>query len=116
MPVPAGDIVDLQYYLYKEDVARVAALGINAHSFSYVIIVIKYFAIAHAMNSISWARIFPFGTADSPVNKAGLDHYSDRMFIVICLVISYSFLKITVIDYHIANGVTPVATLCECSK
>ncbi|KAF5310173.1 hypothetical protein D9619_010217 [Psilocybe cf. subviscida] len=71
-----GDIVDLQYYLYKEDVSRVAALGINAHSFS-----------------ISWARIFPFGTADSPVNKAGLDHYSD------------------LIDYHIAHGVTPVATL-----
>lgn len=29
-----GDIVDLQYLLYKEDTARVAALGINAHSFS----------------------------------------------------------------------------------
>ncbi|KAG6831012.1 hypothetical protein H0H92_013199 [Tricholoma furcatifolium] len=67
-----GDIVDLQYYLYKEDVARVAALGINAHSFS-----------------ISWARIFPFGTADSPVNQAGLDHYSD------------------LIDYHIQMGVEP---------
>ncbi|KAF5340461.1 hypothetical protein D9758_013573 [Tetrapyrgos nigripes] len=26
-----GDITDLQYFLYKEDVARVAALGINAH-------------------------------------------------------------------------------------
>ncbi|KAG6865430.1 hypothetical protein C0991_002668 [Blastosporella zonata] len=55
-----ADVVDLQYYLYKEDVARVAALGINAHSFS-----------------ISWARIFPFGTADSPVNQLALDHYSD---------------------------------------
>ncbi|KAF8900765.1 glycoside hydrolase superfamily [Gymnopilus junonius] len=71
-----GDVVDLQYYLYKEDVARVAAIGVNAHSFS-----------------ISWARIFPFGTADSPVNQAALDHYSD------------------LIDYHIASGVTPVATL-----
>ncbi|KAF5370941.1 hypothetical protein D9615_009790 [Tricholomella constricta] len=71
-----GDIVDLQYYLYKEDVARVAALGINAHSFS-----------------ISWARIFPFGTADSPVNEAGLNHYSD------------------LIDYHIKSGVEPVVTL-----
>jgi beta-glucosidase len=71
-----GDIVDLQYYLYKEDVARVAALGVNAHSFS-----------------ISWARIFPFGTADSPLNQVALDHYSD------------------LIDYHISMGVTPVATL-----
>ncbi|KAJ7489190.1 glycoside hydrolase superfamily [Mycena latifolia] len=71
-----GDVVDLQYYLYKEDVVRVAALGVNAHSFS-----------------ISWARILPFGTADSPINEAGLKHYSD------------------LIHYHIQNGVEPVATL-----
>ncbi|KAF9044143.1 glycoside hydrolase family 1 protein [Panaeolus papilionaceus] len=71
-----GDIVDLHYYLYKQDVARVAALGINAHSLS-----------------ISWARIFPFGTADSPVSQAGLKHYSD------------------VIDYHNQMGVEPVVTL-----
>ncbi|KAG5653222.1 hypothetical protein H0H81_001699 [Sphagnurus paluster] len=71
-----GDVVDNQYYLYKEDVARVAAIGNNAHSLS-----------------ISWARIFPFGAADSPVNKAGLDHYAD------------------VIDYHIKSGVEPVVTL-----
>lgn len=30
--------MDLQYFLYKEDVARVAALGINAHSFSWVVV------------------------------------------------------------------------------
>ncbi|KDR79471.1 hypothetical protein GALMADRAFT_223675 [Galerina marginata CBS 339.88] len=72
----SGDVVDLHYLLYKEDVARVAALGVNAHSFS-----------------ISWARIFPFGTADSPVNQAALNHYSD------------------LIDYHIKSGVEPVATL-----
>ncbi|KAJ7613021.1 glycoside hydrolase superfamily [Roridomyces roridus] len=71
-----GDVIDLNYYLYKEDVVRIAALGVTAHSFS-----------------ISWARIFPFGTADSPVNQEGLQHYSD------------------VIDYHIQNGIAPVATL-----
>ncbi|CAK5274161.1 unnamed protein product [Mycena citricolor] len=71
-----GDIVDLQYFLYKEDVVRIAALGITAHSFS-----------------ISWARIFPFGAADSPLNKQGLQHYSD------------------LIDYHWEQGVEPVATL-----
>ncbi|KAF7303850.1 Glycoside hydrolase family 1 protein [Mycena indigotica] len=71
-----GDVVDLQYFLYKEDVLRVAALGVNAHSFS-----------------ISWARILPFATKDSPINKAGIEHYSD------------------LIDYHIAHGVEPVATL-----
>ncbi|KAL0061819.1 hypothetical protein AAF712_011337 [Marasmius tenuissimus] len=71
-----GDITDLQYFLYKEDTARVAALGVNAHSFS-----------------ISWSRIFPFGTADSPVNQEGLDHYSD------------------LIDYSLEQGVEPVVTL-----
>ncbi|PBK66076.1 glycoside hydrolase [Armillaria solidipes] len=71
-----GDVVDLQYFLYKEDVQRIAALGVTAHSFS-----------------ISWARIYPFGAADSPVNIAGVDHYSD------------------VIDYHWAHDVEPVVTL-----
>ncbi|KAL5499119.1 hypothetical protein ACEPAH_1637 [Sanghuangporus vaninii] len=71
-----GDIVDLQYLLYKKDTARVAALGLNTHSFS-----------------ISWARIFPFGTRDSPVNQQGLDHYSD------------------LIDYSLSLGVEPVVTL-----
>ncbi|KAK0443127.1 glycoside hydrolase superfamily [Desarmillaria tabescens] len=71
-----GDVVDLQYFLYKEDVQRSAALGVTAHSFS-----------------ISWARIYPFGAADSPINTAGIDHYSD------------------VIDYHWAHGVEPVVTL-----
>ncbi|KAK0199712.1 glycoside hydrolase superfamily [Desarmillaria ectypa] len=71
-----GDIADLQYFLYKEDVERVAALGVTAHSLS-----------------ISWARIYPFGAADSPINTAGIDHYSD------------------VIDYHLAHGMEPVVTL-----
>lgn len=31
-----GDITDLQYFLYKEDTARIAALGVTSHSFSYV--------------------------------------------------------------------------------
>ncbi|EMD35185.1 glycoside hydrolase family 1 protein [Gelatoporia subvermispora B] len=71
-----GDIVDLHYFLYKNDTARAAALGLTAHSFS-----------------ISWARIFPFGTKDSPINQAGLDHYSD------------------VIDYTLSQGLQPVVTL-----
>ncbi|KIK58329.1 glycoside hydrolase family 1 protein [Collybiopsis luxurians FD-317 M1] len=71
-----ADVVDLHYFLYKEDVARVAALGVNAHSFS-----------------ISWSRIFPFGTADSPVNQQGLDHYAD------------------VISTHLKSGIAPVVTL-----
>ncbi|KAG7440794.1 glycoside hydrolase [Guyanagaster necrorhizus] len=71
-----GDVVDLHYFLYKEDVQRTVALGVTAHSFS-----------------ISWARIYPFGAAGSPVNTAGIDHYSD------------------VINYHWANNLEPVVTL-----
>ncbi|OAX38185.1 glycoside hydrolase family 1 protein [Rhizopogon vinicolor AM-OR11-026] len=71
-----ADVTDLQYYLYKEDAARAAAIGITAHSFS-----------------ISWARIYPFGVAGSPLNQQGLDHYSD------------------LIDYHLSVGIEPVVTL-----
>ncbi|KAJ4478624.1 glycoside hydrolase superfamily [Lentinula edodes] len=71
-----ADVVDLHYYLYKEDIARISALGINTHSFS-----------------ISWSRIYPFGTADSPINQQGLNHYAD------------------VIDSHLKANITPVVTL-----
>lgn len=53
-----ADITDNNYYLYKQDIARVAAMGINTYSFS-----------------ISWTRILPFGSG--PVNQAGIDHYND---------------------------------------
>ncbi|KAJ3565484.1 hypothetical protein NP233_g7603 [Leucocoprinus birnbaumii] len=92
-----GDVVDLQYFLYKEDVARVAAIGLNAHSLS-----------------ISWARIFPFGTADSPVNRAGLDHYSDCESALkrFCLPEHLAHRSHpTVINNHIQHGVEPVVTL-----
>ncbi|KAG9313321.1 glycoside hydrolase family 1 protein [Chiua virens] len=55
-----ADIADLFYYLYKEDAARAAAIGVTAHSFS-----------------IAWTRIYPFGVAGSPLNQLGIDHYSD---------------------------------------
>jgi beta-glucosidase/6-phospho-beta-glucosidase/beta-galactosidase len=53
-------VTDLQYYLYKQDIARIAAIGIPYYSFS-----------------ISWTRIVPFGDVGSPVNQPGLDHYDD---------------------------------------
>ncbi|KAF2757195.1 glycoside hydrolase [Pseudovirgaria hyperparasitica] len=53
-----GDIANNQYYLYKQDIARIAAAGTKAYSFS-----------------ISWSRIFPFGSG--AVNEAGLRHYDD---------------------------------------
>lgn len=50
----------LQYLLYKQDIARIAAMGIPYYSFS-----------------MSWTRIVPFGRVGSPINKLGLDHYED---------------------------------------
>ncbi|KAF2484125.1 beta-glucosidase [Neohortaea acidophila] len=53
-------VADMNYYLYKQDLARLAAVGIPYYSFS-----------------ISWTRIVPFGTPGSPINQPGLDHYED---------------------------------------
>ena len=50
----------MNYYLYKQDIARLAAIGVPYYSFS-----------------ISWSRIVPFGVANSPINQQGLDHYDD---------------------------------------
>jgi len=53
-----GDITDNNYYMYKQDIARLAAIGVNAYSFS-----------------IAWTRLFPFGSG--PVNELGIAHYND---------------------------------------
>lgn len=54
------DLANLNYYLYKQDIARLAAAGVQSYSFS-----------------ISWSRILPFGVTGSPINQQGLDHYDD---------------------------------------
>lgn len=48
------------YYLYKQDIERVAAMGV------------KYFSF-----SIAWTRILPFALPGTPVNQQGIDHYND---------------------------------------
>lgn len=55
-----GEVADMNYWLYKQDIARLAAIGIPYYSFS-----------------ISWTRIVPFGFANTPINQPGLDHYDD---------------------------------------
>lgn len=55
-----GDIVASHYWLYKQDIARIANLGV------------PYFS-----PSFSWPRFFPFGFAGSPVNEEGVAHYDD---------------------------------------
>ena len=53
-------VTEENYYLYKQDIERLAAIGNKYYSFS-----------------ISWARILPFGLPGTPVNWAGLKHYDD---------------------------------------
>lgn len=53
-----GDIADLHYYLYPQDIERLKAFGI------------PYFSL-----TISWSRIFPFGRGY--VNEQALRHYDD---------------------------------------
>nr|OQO26054.1 hypothetical protein B0A51_06911 [Rachicladosporium sp. CCFEE 5018] len=55
-----AEVSNMNYYLYKQDIARLAAIGLPYYSFS-----------------ISWTRIVPFGTVGSPINEAGLKHYDD---------------------------------------
>lgn len=55
-----SNVANMHYLLYKQDIARLAAVGIPHYSFS-----------------ISWSRVVPFGVAGSPVNTEALDHYDD---------------------------------------
>jgi beta-glucosidase/6-phospho-beta-glucosidase/beta-galactosidase len=62
LPSTANDsnVNAMFYYLYKQDIKRLAAIGIPNLCFS-----------------IPWTRVVPFGVAGSPVNKQALDHYDD---------------------------------------
>jgi beta-glucosidase/6-phospho-beta-glucosidase/beta-galactosidase len=55
-----SNVADMNYFLYKQDIARLAAIGVPYYSFT-----------------ISWARVMPFGVAGSPINTEALDHYED---------------------------------------
>ena len=54
-----GDVACDHYHRYRDDVALLAGLGLDAYRFS-----------------VSWSRVLPAGTG--PVNEAGLDFY-DRL-------------------------------------
>lgn len=62
LPTKANDsnVNAMFYYLYKQDIKRLAAIGIPNLCFS-----------------IPWTRVVPFGVAGSPVNTQALDHYDD---------------------------------------
>jgi beta-glucosidase/6-phospho-beta-glucosidase/beta-galactosidase len=62
LPSTANDsnVNAMFYYLYRQDIERLAAIGIPYLCFS-----------------IPWTRVVPFGVAGSPVNIQALDHYDD---------------------------------------
>jgi len=53
-------VTNENYYLYKQDIERLASLGVKHYSFS-----------------IAWTRILPFALPGTPLNQAGLAHYDD---------------------------------------
>lgn len=57
---PKDYVTNENYYYYKQDIERVAAMGV------------KYFSF-----SIAWTRILPFALPGTPVNQEGIDHYND---------------------------------------
>ncbi|KAL7785408.1 glycoside hydrolase family 1 protein [Trichoderma afarasin] len=64
---PSPDYVTNEnYYLYKQDIERLAAIGVKYYSFS-----------------IPWTRILPFAVPGSPVNQQAIDHYNDLLDFVI---------------------------------
>ncbi|KAI5924574.1 glycoside hydrolase family 1 protein [Camillea tinctor] len=48
------------YYLYKQDIERLAAIGMKHYSFS-----------------IAWSRVLPFALPGTPVNSQAIEHYDD---------------------------------------
>lgn len=59
-------VTNENYYLYKQDIERLAAMGVKYYSFS-----------------IPWTRILPFALPGTPVNQQGLRHYSDLIDFVL---------------------------------
>lgn len=57
---PKDYVTNENYFLYKQDIERLAAMGVKYYSFS-----------------ISWTRILPFVLPGSPVNQQGIVHYDD---------------------------------------
>lgn len=63
---PKDYVTNENYYLYKQDIVRVASMGVRYYSFS-----------------VAWTRILPFALPGTPVNQQGLDHYDDVINFII---------------------------------
>lgn len=63
---PKDYVTNENYYLYKQDIERIATMGAKYYSFT-----------------IPWTRILPFVLPGTPVNQQGLDHYNDLINFVL---------------------------------
>ncbi|RYP43110.1 hypothetical protein DL768_010098 [Monosporascus sp. mg162] len=63
---PKAYVTNENYYYYKQDIERVAAMGVKHFSFS-----------------IAWTRILPFALPGTPVNQEGIDHYNSVIDFII---------------------------------
>jgi hypothetical protein len=61
-----NQVTNENYYLYKQDIERLASIGVKYYSFS-----------------IAWTRILPFSLPGTPINQAGIDHYDDLINFVL---------------------------------
>ncbi|CZT21588.1 related to beta-glucosidase [Ramularia collo-cygni] len=59
-------VTNEHYYLYKQDIERMASMGLKTYSFS-----------------IPWTRILPFALPGTPVNEDAISHYSDMIDFVL---------------------------------
>lgn len=57
---PKDYVTNENYFLYKQDIQRLAAMGVEYYSFT-----------------IPWTRILPFALPGTPVNQQAIDHYND---------------------------------------
>lgn len=59
-------VANENYYLYKQDIERIASMGVRYYRFS-----------------IPWSRILPFVLPGTPANQQGLAHYDDLIDFVL---------------------------------
>ncbi|KAJ5434741.1 hypothetical protein N7491_005336 [Penicillium cf. griseofulvum] len=57
---PKDYVTNENYFLYKQDIQRLAAMGVEYYSFT-----------------IPWTRILPFALPGTPINQQAIDHYND---------------------------------------
>jgi hypothetical protein len=109
---PADFVTNENYYLYKQDIERLAAMGVEYYSFS-----------------ISWTRILPFALPGTPVNSLGLQHYDDLINYVLekgmkpvatllhfDTPLQFYYGNISAIDKKATLGYVSLSTSASCSR